>query len=770
MDDYPTLFMKKQLLSSGQSHTVGHPDSTVVVRNPRYNEIARDVQNQMVGRTTLTYKSRFQPMIHESTKNTSFLNVRDQLKMRGIKNNSFFLILLNPLLEHVDPYDPNITTQEALMVAEECQLNIFYFLREVARIPEQGGRLTMFRLDRGTLAALYCFYHNQNFYLVKPRQTGKSVGIDAFLAWAFKWGITNGGFAFSGNTEKTATDNLRKMKGIINTLPPYLAKLGTEQMDTYGKIQRKTNNVKSYREPVSNNSAVVSRTAINETVAEEIGRGETHNFEFYDEAEFTKFIETIVQVSGMAFNTASVNAIANGAHSCRIFATTPGDLGDRTRCQSALKIVNTSLVWDERFYDIPVEEFKEMARRGRPYTDEDGIYHEGYNVVYIEYSYQQLGLGEDWFRNACMNVGGDKSKIRREILLKRFSGVNNSPFTEEDITALEEGCRQPVKKITLMTLYDLLFYKDPSEIVKQRVHIIAVDPSDGIGQDNYAITVIDPYTLETVMEFRNSYVDPQRFVKLMEYLVSKFFSKPIIAIENNRNGRTLISFFDGHWLEKYLYSTPEANMDTALIRDDLDEKGFVEEKLARRRFKGVATTKTSRQMMMQILTDTVKFKKNLLNTRYIVDDIKHLVVVNDVIKAEAGEHDDSIMSWCIGMYVYYYGVHLERYGFRKGQLPNDIEISDEYTKLKELYSNPQIQKAFPTIYAFYKEMMEEGMQKEHEEKIRKNIQASDPLGDDMRERLMEADPEYKDIVEGRNTDDEWRRKLARRWGNMNGKK
>lgn len=761
----------RQKVADEKARRFGQPKSTIVDTRPENRVLDDAVTSEMnvriAGRAHYRVRPHFAPIIHESTKNKSFLKVRDQLRMRGIKNNQFFLILLNPLLEYVDPYDPNITTEQAMMVAEECQLNLFYFLREVVRIPEQGGTLIPFRLDRGTLAALYCFYHNQNFYLVKPRQTGKSVGIDAMLAWAFKFGITNGGFMFSGNIEKTAKDNLGKMKAVINNLPSYLAKMGTQKLDTTGKMLRKTNNVKSYKEPVSNNAAVVSRCAINEIVAEEIGRGETHNFEFFDEAEFTNYIETIVQVSGMAFNTASTNAIANGAHSCRIFATTPGDLGDKKKCQSALKIVRTSLQWEERFYDIPPEEFKAMAKKGCPYVDEEGIYHEGYNVVYIEYDYKQLGLGEEWFRNACMNVGGNKSKIRREILLKRFSGINNSPFTEEEITELEENCRKPVQKVTIMTLYDILFYKRIEDIIKTRVHIIAIDPSDGMGGDNYAVTAIDPYTLETVMEFKTQYMDPPRFVTFMEYITTKYFKKPIIVIENNKNGHTLISFFDGHPLERFIYATPEANMDTALIRDDLDEKGFIQEKMMRRRYKGVNTSPTSRKMMMQILMDTVHFKKNLINTKYLIDDIKHLVVVNDKIQAEQGEHDDCVMSWCLGMFVYYYGVHLERYGFIKGQLPEDLQEDKEINALKEIYKNPAIQRAFPTIYNFYKEMIAPRLEADADRHTRSKLKAINPLGNDMEERLLAEDPEYRQMKEEQAMGEEWRNELANRWSRLN---
>ena len=54
------------------------------------------------------------------------------------------------------------------------------------------------------------------FYLVKPRQTGKSVGICACLSWAFKFGVTNGQFMFAGNVDKTSKDNLKKMKTYLS--------------------------------------------------------------------------------------------------------------------------------------------------------------------------------------------------------------------------------------------------------------------------------------------------------------------------------------------------------------------------------------------------------------------------------------------------------------------------------------------------------------------------------------------------------------------------
>lgn len=699
-------------------------------------------------------------IIDWDTKNQSFINVHKQLKLLGIKNNAFFLTLLNPELKGVDPYDPNITPLQAIMVVEECKLNIFYFLREVVRIPEQGAGTVPFRLDRGTLAAIYCFYNDQNFYLMKPRQTGKSVGICAMLAWAFKFGISNGQFMFSANNDKNVKANLAKMKRYIADLPSYMAKMGTQKVNQFGKIERKRDNITQYSEPSNGNIAMCANRAITEEAAEEIGRGDSHVFEFFDEAEFTPYIDIIVDVSGMAFNTASTNAIKNGGHACRIFATTPGDLGDPKRCKRAMLLVNDALPWSEKFYD---EGFTELRRRVNQKSK--------YRIVYIEYDYKSLGYGEQWFRKACNQIGYNTAKIRREILLQRFTGNSKSPFDADTITELSENKKKPLWVDKIDALNEILFYRPPEEIKKlrNRIHFISIDPSDGNGGDPYAMIVLDPYTLETVAEYKNQYLTPQGLSDLLDYMVQKYFCKPIIIVENNRNGSTLIHFFDNSPLKRFFYAATEANQDISLMREQLDEKGFLKEQIMQNRYYGVKTTPTSRDIMMNLLCDTVTFRRDLLVTQYLVEDICDLVVKNDKIQADTGKHDDMVMAWCIAMYTYYYGDKLERYGFRKGQLPEDIVTDDEFLKLQELYKNPYIKAQFPTMYNFYMSELKEKMEQKHRDEVaslsKKTFQ--NEIGS-IRQSLQKHDPNFKPGSQiTSTTNEEWRSNLVNKFKSLN---
>lgn len=310
---------------------------------------------------------------------------------------------------------------------------------------------------------------------------------------------------------------------------------------------------------------------------------------------------------------------------------------------------------------------------------------------------------EDWFIDAVSNVGGDSDKVRREILLQRFAGNSNSPFTVDEIAELEENQKKPIAIKKLNRIYEILFYQKPK---KNRLYFFGIDPSDGTGSDNYAITVIDPYELCVVAEFRSPYMTIDGCVDLVTWMVKNYFNNPLLIIERNRNGGAVVERFKSSDLRDRVYFSPEANNDNARVKDALDDNGFIKEQFVRNKYFGSNTTSSTRKVMMNILVDMVHFSRNLVCSKYIVDDIKNLVVKGGKIQAAQGKHDDSVMSWLIALYILYYGKQLERWGFKKGEVPNDVEESDEFKELAKLYRNPEIRRQFPTMYIYYKDEME----------------------------------------------------------------
>lgn len=65
-----------------------------------------------------------------NTKNESFLELHRYLKDIGIKNNKFFLALLDPDLMNVDPHDPRLNSMMKQKILKECINNYFFSLEK----------------------------------------------------------------------------------------------------------------------------------------------------------------------------------------------------------------------------------------------------------------------------------------------------------------------------------------------------------------------------------------------------------------------------------------------------------------------------------------------------------------------------------------------------------------------------------------------------------------------------------------------------------------
>ena len=79
--------------------------------------------------------------------------------------------------------------------------------------------------------------------------------------------------------------------------------------------------------------------------------------------------------------------------------------------------------------------------------------------VYIEYSYQQLGYSEQWFRDLCRNMELDWDAIRREVLLEWSPSVENSPFRKEDLDTIRNLLRAPIGSFMVFNKYPILVYE-----------------------------------------------------------------------------------------------------------------------------------------------------------------------------------------------------------------------------------------------------------------------------------------------------------------------
>lgn len=647
---------------------------------------------------------RTKASIHSETTNISFIQTAKDLRDLGIQNNMFFLDLYDVSLTYVNPHDPDLSKDQKLAIINECLINPWYFLRECVRISDDGGGAGKpYILNRGNLAATFCVLNHIDHYLVLPRQKGKTQSTIAIILWAYTFGTTNTEMMFINKQLADANNNLGRLKGQRDLLPPFLRM--KQIINNEGKIDKGKDNVTTIFNPVSRNTIITKPSAMSMEKAEGLGRGCTQTIQYYDETEFTPFIKTIVEAAGPAFNTASKNAKRNNAAYCRILTSTPGDL-DSAAGQDALKIVNGCATWTEQMYDWDEDQIKAYIKTNA----ENGI-------VYIEYTYKQLGEGEEWFIEACQKVLNNPTKIKREILLHRIHGSNLSPFEPEEVQAIQELKKTIKEEIYINTVCRVDVYE---KLSPTKTYLVGVDCSSGLGVDNHAMTVIDPYSLNPVAEFKSPYLSISDLGRFLHIFIQKYIPRGILCIERNHTGIAVIDMLRDTSSRSRIYSEVGSDLQ---IDDQMDAHGFLKQQAQNRRVSGVWTGGKSRSLMMSILESRVKENKEGFVTANITSDLGGLIRKSSGrIDHSSTSHDDSMMSFLIGLYVAYHGKSLSKFGFVKGMPePKDLNgglsqepLADSYESIINAMSDEE-QNFFSTNvvseYDAYEREVFEHMQK-----------------------------------------------------------
>lgn len=611
------------------------------------------------------------------TANKSFLKVATDLKKVGIKNFYFMLEIKDISLTSVDPYSidqktekTNLTKDQISRIMVECTKNPWYYLREVARIPEPGMKNGVpYHANRGNIAQTWCILHGYDSWLCLPRQQGKTISALAIQTWAYSFGTSNSNFIFINKDGENAKENLRRVAAQIGILPEYLR--FDSYMDEDGKITKMVKNATRMQHPVTNNSITVKSKATSYAGALNLARGLTAPILHFDEPEFTSHIDVIVQNSVSTFKTAAEKSQKNHTLYGRIFTCTPGDL-DTAEGMAAQRLLEKTRPWTEKMYDWSDQECKDWI-----------VADDSNHILYIEYDYHQIGKDEKWFRDIANEIG-DPLTVRREILLQRLKGSSNSPYAREDIDYIIDVCKKPIKKVYLKEYYELDIYE---ELDKSIPYIVGVDCSSGTLGDNNAMTVINPYTVEPVAEFKCSYIGETLYELVIRELVEKYIPNAIICIERNNVGDGIIDHLMYSPIAQNLYFDKAKDLQEEKMISNESVQSILKNKAASKKFYGVYTHGNSRETMFAILSRHVSEFKDKFICQNLVDDLSKLVKKpSGKIEAGSGFHDDSIMSYLIGLYVYYHGNNLETFGFYKGDsadVPNNSGLfnpEDAYTK------------------------------------------------------------------------------------------
>lgn len=605
------------------------------------------------------------------TSNKSFLDMHHYLKDTGVKNNKFFLILTDPDLAGINPRDPRLNMLMKQKVLRECICNYWYFLREVIRIPDQGGAANggkPYQLHRGNLALNFCMIYNWNTFTELPRQHGKTIAVICRQLWTFLFGTSNSEMVFINKKFEDSKLNLQRLKDIRDALPSYLRM--QDQYGPDGKKLKVKNSVETLEHPFNGNRIKTLASARNKVAANSLGRGMTIPLPWFDEYAFIPYNDIIYLAMVPAFKTASQNAKKNHAPYGITITTTPGDMTtDEGTAAYAMKEAATEFT--ELWYDKSPEQIQEILSKNTESS-----------FIHIKFTYQQLGSSEQWFKETVIDMKKDWSAIRREVLLEWSKASDNSPFKKEDLNIVKALLKQPIQQIMLGGMYTFNIYE---KFDLRYPPLIGVDVSGGFKRDASAITIVDSKTTRVVADFNCNFISTPDLASVIYELVTKYMSNAVVNIE--RNGG-----FGASVLAKLIKTRIKRNLFYEIKDKVIEERSVgmnTVKKTQKTKIYGLDNTHNVRELLMEILRQRMEYHKDKFISPIIFSELETLEVKkNGRIEHTSTGHDDQVFSYLMALYIWYEGRDLmERWGIEKSTIKTDQDAEEAIVNLEEDYKN-----------------------------------------------------------------------------------
>lgn len=606
-----------------------------------------------------------------STTNKSFVEMSQYLEQIGIKNHRFMLALLDPDLAGVDPHDPNLPLPLKRKVLMECCNNFWYYLREVVRIPAMGEP-SKFILNRGNMAFLWLATMNINTIQIQPRQTGKTIGAAAFYTYVYNFRTTNTQISLLNKEFKDSKENLSRIRAIRDLLPSYL-RFDAVFSEVNGKKVKVPSTATSMENAFNHNKLRTYAKARNELSAANLLRGQTFPLLWADEFAFIPFMKTIYGNMIPAMSKATEIAKKNNVPYGILYTTTPGFLTTEEG-KYAYNVINNATPWNEAWYDLNYYQIMNIIDSNRLSK-----------FVFIQYTYQQLGLDENWFYERCRESEWTWPDIRREYLLAWSDEAENNPFTKEELDTIAKYCKQPKKTVLIFGKYELKIFEEiplKANLVPKYPPIIGVDPSGGVSKDYSCLTFIDSKTTRVFAELRANTVSLIDLARIIEYIVLNMMPNAIINIERNGGfGLSVIAKLKETKVKKNLYY----EMKDKVI-EEVMEHGKIVKRARRTKVYGLYSNHEVRNLLIELLKERVSLHKDKFISPTIYKELTGLEVKrNGKVEHSDLTHDDQIFSYLMGMYVWYEGKNLkELFGIEK----TGIKTEDSVDDIVELETGP----------------------------------------------------------------------------------
>lgn len=648
-------------------------------------------------------------IVHTSTKNQSFIDLANVFKKMGLKNYYFHLALNDPDLEHVDPFADNLSPQMIVKIANEIAVNPWYFFREIAQTPDSTSDNRMFfRANRANISLFWCFFNHCQYFLIQPRQTGKSYSTDIIMMYLLCFRKSLKLLLYTKDSQLRML-NVIRLRTLIATLPAYL-----------NPLTRKDSNNSEGITVLSNNNyynTIIAQES--EDAAYKKGRGNTVEVRQCDEVAFCKLNYITIPSMGSAMDAARMNALAQGKETASIFTTTAGKK-DTPHGRWAYEVWNESAQFDEKYYDsFNAEEFEKKVRADSnpsdPLAKAFGLFQ-----VQGTFSHRQLGYTDEWL---IENMS--RNKVTGEDALRDYynvwtSGTESSPFTVEQAQMIKNSETDPLFRDIGKFGIVINWYVNQHELSDLFNHcpiIVGLDSSSAIGKDACSLTFVNALDLNIIGTASINKVNLFQYAQWLCDLIIRF-PKLLLVPENRSSAQGIIDFLietlPAHGINpfKQIFNTivheKEENQRTFMNMDAHPNPASVAN-MYRSTF-GYSTSGKGRYSRdnlygetfyraIDIIADKVKDKK-------LIRELLGLVIIDGRIDhgSDKEDHDDQVISWLLACWFVFNGRNVGYYNINRGRFLSNVVSAGEEIDPEKMMKMREQEALKDKISAMYEEL------------------------------------------------------------------
>jgi len=594
---------------------------------------------------------------HYSTTNRSWVKLAGVYHKMGVENCLFHLALHNPLLQDINPHDPNLSTEQIAMVVEEASENPWYVLREIIRVPPVAGISSVpLRANRGNISLYFLFFNHITLLLIQVRQSGKSLSVDALMVSLLMILSDNTDITLVTKDDSLRVKNVARVKGLIENLPKYL------QLRT----RKDTNNTEKITVSNLGNTYNTSVAQSSPKAAINLGRGTTTPIVHIDEIAFINNIEYTLPALLPATGSARDSAKEAGAPYGNIFTTTPGYLATKSG-EFAYGIYNDSFRWTEALFDCKdIEDLRNMIITNSP---------SGKLQVLLDFNHRQLGYTDAWLREKISDAMSSGQSAESDFLGIWPAGSGSDLISKENKNAIMSSRIHDPDNMISTYGYIIKWYIPISNISKHTI-VAGLDTSEAIGKDGIGLVLRDASTGEVL---GSGDFNETNTVTFSRWLAELLIGYPNITLIIERKS-TGISIIDGV-IEILVHKRvdPFARLFNWVVNDARVKEAYKNEVInvpmsrrdpevyiKYRKFFGYATSgvgRSSREVLYgEIFNAAISYTSDSVRDTKLANQLTGLKIKNNRIDHSEKGHDDLVIGWLLSYWMLSKGENLDFYG------------------------------------------------------------------------------------------------------------